>query len=59
MKPGLEIADQQHLPCYLETHDEANIPYYQKRGFELVRSEQVPGVGLRFWCFVRQPKHAG
>jgi hypothetical protein len=55
MEPGLARADQQGLPCYLETHDEKNIPYYQKRGFELVRAEHVPGVGLPFWCFVRQP----
>ena len=56
MQPGLARADQQHLPCYLETHDEKNIAYYQKRGFEMVRSERVPGMDLPFWCFVRQPK---
>lgn len=55
MKPGLESADVQHLPCYLETHDERNIPFYLKRGFDLVRTEQVPGSDLRFWCFVREP----
>ena len=56
MQPGLTRADQQGLPVYLETHDEKNIAYYQKRGFDLVRSERVPGIDLPFWCFVRQPK---
>ncbi len=56
MEPGLAKADQQGLPTYLETHDDKNIPFYQRRGFELVRSESVPGVNLSFWCFVHQPK---
>jgi ribosomal protein S18 acetylase RimI-like enzyme len=56
MQPGLEHADAQQLPCYLETHDEKNLPFYQKQGFDMVRSEQVPGSELRFWCFVREPR---
>jgi len=56
MEPGLIRADQQGLPTYLETHDEKNIPYYQKHGFELVRSERVPGIDLPFWCLVRHPR---
>jgi GNAT superfamily N-acetyltransferase len=56
MEPGLTRADQQGLPTYLETHDEQNIAYYQKRGFELVRSERVPSIDLPFWCLVHQPK---
>lgn len=55
MEPGLARADQQGLPIYLETHDQNNVAYYQKRGFELLRSERVPGVDLPFWCLVRQP----
>jgi ribosomal protein S18 acetylase RimI-like enzyme len=55
MRPGLERADAQHLPCYLETHDEKNVPFYTNRGFDLVRTAQVPGSDLRFWCFLREP----
>lgn len=55
MRKGLEIADAQHLPCYLETYDEKNVLFYQKHGFELVRTEQVPGSKLCFWCLFRQP----
>jgi ribosomal protein S18 acetylase RimI-like enzyme len=54
LQPGVESADAQHLPCYVETHDERNIPFYLKNGFDLVRTELVPGSDLRFWCFVRQ-----
>jgi ribosomal protein S18 acetylase RimI-like enzyme len=55
MRPGLERADAQHLPCYLETHDERNVPFYTRRGFDLVRTAQVPGSDLCFWCFLREP----
>jgi ribosomal protein S18 acetylase RimI-like enzyme len=55
MRPGLESADAQHLPCYVETHDEKNIPFYLKHGFDLVGTEQVPRSDLRFWYFLREP----
>lgn len=55
LQPGLDKADLDQVPCYLETHDEGNIAYYEKYGFELVRTEDVPDSDLRFWCFVREP----
>ncbi|MBN1139450.1 MAG: GNAT family N-acetyltransferase [Anaerolineae bacterium] len=55
LRPGLEKADAQYLPCYLETHDEKNLPFYARQGFELVRMVQVPDSDLRFWCMVREP----
>jgi GNAT superfamily N-acetyltransferase len=56
IQPGLERADAQRLPCYVETHDEENMPFYLKHGFDLVRCEPVPGSDLRFWCLVREPR---
>ncbi len=56
MKPGLDQADKQNVPIYLETHDEKNIIYYEKFGFELVREERLPGFDLKFWCMARSPK---
>jgi len=56
MQPIFERADTAHLPCYLETHDQKNVSFYSKRGFELVRSENLDGYDLPFWCMVRQPK---
>ena len=57
LQPGLGKADAVQLPCYLETHDEGNLPYYAKYGFELVRNEEVPDSDLRFWCFLREPQN--
>jgi hypothetical protein len=52
---GLRYADAQGLPCYLETYEKRNIPFYLRRGFNLVRTEQVPNSDLCFWCFRREP----
>jgi GNAT superfamily N-acetyltransferase len=35
MAPGLERADADGVPCYLETQREANIPFYRRFGFEV------------------------
>lgn len=59
MRPGLQSADAQNLPCYVETHDEKNVPFYEKHGFELTGSEPIPGSDLRFWYFVRRPGRGG
>ncbi len=55
LQPGLKLADQSSLPCYLETHDEKNLPFYQRNGFEVLRTELVPGSSLRFWCLKHKP----
>ncbi len=54
--PFLAKADQQKMPVYLETHDEKNVTYYQRVGFELVRSTTIPGTDVPIWCMVREPK---
>ena len=56
MQPGTERADAQHLPCYLETYEMRNIPFYLRHGFGLVRTEEVQGSDLCFWCFRREPR---
>lgn len=35
IQPGLDRADAEGMPCYLETQRESNIPYYRRFGFEL------------------------
>jgi GNAT superfamily N-acetyltransferase len=35
IRPGLERADADGVPTYLETQRESNIPYYRRFGFEL------------------------
>lgn len=35
IQPGLDRADAEGMPCYLETQRQSNIPYYRRFGFEL------------------------
>jgi GNAT superfamily N-acetyltransferase len=53
MQPGIERADQQGVPIYLETHDPKNIRFYEKLGFRLIQEDRVPKHNLPFWCFTR------
>ena len=55
MRPVLEKADAENLPVYLETHDEKNVPYYQKFGFEMIHKTSIPKYKLPIWCMVREP----
>jgi ribosomal protein S18 acetylase RimI-like enzyme len=42
-------------PCILDTSNEANIAYYEQRGFRLIHHGQVPLGGPEFWTFRRDP----
>jgi ribosomal protein S18 acetylase RimI-like enzyme len=55
MRPLLAQADAQKLPVYLETHDEKNIRYYQKHGFDLLYTTCIPKYQLPIWCMLREP----
>jgi ribosomal protein S18 acetylase RimI-like enzyme len=55
LQPVLVRADEEGVPCYLETETEWNVAFYQRRGFEVVNDDQVPGHGLRLWTMLREP----
>jgi GNAT superfamily N-acetyltransferase len=57
MRPVLEKADRQGLPCYLETAVEENVPFYRSHGFDVVVDGEVPGTALRFWTMLRGPRN--
>jgi ribosomal protein S18 acetylase RimI-like enzyme len=46
-------ADQQHVPCYLETHGEKSARLYERHGFETVRLFEVPGHSVPVWAMLR------
>jgi ribosomal protein S18 acetylase RimI-like enzyme len=54
LQPVLEQADTAGLPCYLETENERNLPFYQRYGFKVVSNGEVPRRGLRVWAMVRK-----
>ncbi len=55
MQPLLAQANAQKMPVYLETHDEKNVRYYQKHGFELLATTCIPKYQLPIWCMLREP----
>ncbi len=56
LQPVLSRAEAAGQSCYLETHNESNLPFYQKHGFVIVSDGVVPISNLRVWAMVRQPK---
>jgi ribosomal protein S18 acetylase RimI-like enzyme len=55
MEPFILKAGVEQKPIYLETHEEKNVAYYQKMGFNLVDTGKIPDCDLQIWCMVRNP----
>jgi len=56
LKPMLARADAEGLPCYLETVESKNVPFYQKHGFKIITESIEPQSGIRFWTFRHDPR---
>jgi GNAT superfamily N-acetyltransferase len=56
IQPVLTRADQEGVPCYLETETESNVTFYQKRGLQVVSDGLAPGQTLRIWAMLREPR---
>lgn len=55
IRAGLDRADQDGLPAYLETADERNVSLYKTFGFDVKHQWQVPE-GPMFWGMQRPGK---
>ncbi|HUS82811.1 MAG TPA: hypothetical protein VM013_06110 [Dehalococcoidia bacterium] len=42
--------------CCLDTVQPANVPFYEKRGFEVFSEGDVGGSGPHYWRMKRQPR---
>ncbi|MDP9238134.1 MAG: GNAT family N-acetyltransferase, partial [Chloroflexota bacterium] len=56
IEPMLARADEQGLPCYLETANEGNIGFYEHLGFAIVHDIVEGESGLRLLTFRREPR---
>jgi GNAT superfamily N-acetyltransferase len=54
LRPVLEIAKREGLPCYLETHKQVNVSIYEHFGFRVVEKVEVPESGVLQWCMVKK-----
>jgi ribosomal protein S18 acetylase RimI-like enzyme len=56
LQPMLDQTDRDRLPCYLETSTESAVAFYQKHGFEVIRSDRLSAGAPQFWTMKREPK---
>jgi GNAT superfamily N-acetyltransferase len=50
MRHTLDQATAAGLPCYLDSADERNLPFYERLGFRVAEAGVVPGCELRAWA---------
>lgn len=48
--PVLELADHEHLDCWLETSKPDNLGFYERRGFSHRLEVEVPDGPPTWWC---------
>jgi GNAT superfamily N-acetyltransferase len=53
MRPVLERADRDRIPCYVITHNPINVPFYEHHGFRVIRRDTV-FPGGPFVCSLRR-----
>jgi ribosomal protein S18 acetylase RimI-like enzyme len=53
--PGVEAAARDGLPTVLLTNNAANLPFYERHGFAVVREEETPRGGPHAWAMVKAP----
>jgi len=56
LRPALERADHDRLPCYLETAGPRTLPLYERLGFRVAIPGRLPPDGPPFWSMLRPAK---
>jgi ribosomal protein S18 acetylase RimI-like enzyme len=54
LRPILDRADAEGVPCYLETDTEPNVAFYRKSGFEVIGEQREPVCDLPIWFLRRE-----
>jgi ribosomal protein S18 acetylase RimI-like enzyme len=57
MAPVLARADEQRMPCYLETHTTDNVRLYERHGFRVMQHIENP-TSVPLWAMLRPPTGA-
>ena len=58
LQPVLVSASATKTLCYLETHNERNVRFYEKHGFSVVSEGCVPQGGPQVWAMLREPQQS-
>jgi ribosomal protein S18 acetylase RimI-like enzyme len=54
MQPGIDASARGRVPCALLTNNEANLAFYERRGYQVVREGRTPEDGPRAWMMRRE-----
>jgi GNAT superfamily N-acetyltransferase len=55
LRSRLVRCDAAHLPAYLESSKERNVPFYERHGFRVTGELTIPGGGPTLWLMWRDP----
>src|SRR5581483_2990000 len=55
MQPGIDAAAKAGLPTVLLTNNEANLSFYERHGFVVLKQSETPKGGPKAWAMVRRP----
>jgi ribosomal protein S18 acetylase RimI-like enzyme len=53
LQPVLRQSEADAMPCYLETHNETNVHFYQRHGFEVASAARQPNSDLTIYAMLR------
>ena len=56
MRPVLDLADAEGVPCYLESSNLRNVPLYERNGFRVTGVVDLPDGGPSVWLMWRDPR---
>jgi ribosomal protein S18 acetylase RimI-like enzyme len=52
LRHGLQRAQATSVPCYLDTANARNLPFYEKHGFRVVGAKRLPTDGPGVWSLI-------
>ncbi len=56
LQPVLAQADADETPCYLETQNDKNLPFYEKQGFKVMEAKEIGKGAVTTWAMLREPE---
>lgn len=53
MQPALDQADAEGIPCFVNTHNGDNVPFYEHFGFEIIHQSPMRGTDIMVYSLRR------